>query len=69
MLLIIAWVVLFVILGVITLTSFMTIRERIKQKRTVDSMVNYWSKQAELQRNYNNAMYKAINSNRENIKL
>ena len=55
----VAWFVWIVIWGVLGYTS---IKSRIERKRAVNNMAEYWAKQAELQRNYNNAMYNAIKS-------
>ena len=66
MLLIMAWIVWIAIWGVLGYASFKTIKSRIEQKRMVDGMVNYWVKQAELQRNYNQAIYNAIKSAEKN---
>jgi hypothetical protein len=58
----IAWFVWIVIWGVIGYTSVRTIKTRIEEKRAMKSMMGHWAKQAELQRNYNSAMYNAIKS-------
>lgn len=58
----VAWFVWIVILGVIGYTSIRTIKTRIEERRMAKEMVEYWTKQAELQRNYNRAMYNVINS-------
>jgi hypothetical protein len=58
----VAWFVWIIICGVLGYTSIRTIKTRIEEKRAMKSMMEYWTKQAELQRNYNIAMYNAINS-------
>ena len=58
----VAWFVCIVIWGVIGYTSIRTIKTRIEARRMAKEMVEYWAKQADLQRNYNRAMYNAINS-------
>ena len=61
----VAWFVWIVIWGVLGYTSIRTIKTRIEERRMAKEMVEYWAKQAELQRNYNRTMYKAINSNKK----
>jgi hypothetical protein len=58
-----------VIWGVIGYTSIRTIKTRIEEKRMAKEMVEYWAKQAELQRNYNTAMYNAIKSTENRVEL
>lgn len=58
----VAWFMRIVIWGVLGYTSIRTIKTRIEEKRAMKSMMEHWSRQAELQRNYNRAMYNAINS-------
>ena len=58
----VAWFMWIVIWGVIIFNAYRIIKSRIEQKREMKEMLSYWGKQAELQRNYNKAMYNAINS-------
>ena len=58
----IVWIVFVGVWGVIIFNAYRTIKSRIEQKREMKEMLGYWAKQAELQRNYNNAMYNAIKS-------
>jgi hypothetical protein len=58
----IAWIVFVGVWGVIIFNAYRTIKSRIEQKREMKKMLGYWGKQAELQRNYNKAMYNVINS-------
>ena len=58
----VAWFVFIGVWGVIIFNAYRIIKSRIEQKREMKEMLGYWGKQAELQRNYNNAMYNAIKS-------
>lgn len=71
MLLFIAWFVWIAIWGVIGWATFMSIRERIKQKRAVDDMVKYWAEKRKLEQLAQTGMYRVmdINSIGEEIKF
>ena len=65
----VAWFMWIVIWGVIIFNAYRIIKSRIEQKREMKEMLSYWGKQAELQRNYNNAMYNAIKSAENGVDL
>ena len=60
------FVALIAVWGVIGYFAIESLVSRIKMKRDTNQMVAYWNKQAELQRNYNKAMYNVIKSAEEN---